>query len=407
MAASVQAGRDRTFPAIGAVAAAFSSLGVFWGSWAVAATNIQHAYHLSPGGLGVLSTVVVGVGTVGNAAGGALAGRLGPRRTLALGAVGWAVLSACMLMVPGGASMMLLFALALAVAVGATGTVDATMNACAAHALAGHPRRLVRFHSIYNLGALAGSLLTGIALHEDLTWRFGWAVCSGLVLAIGIATARSKGLSTASLTSPAPATATAERLPAATSSVFSALLALQRSRLWALSAVMLATALLEGAISTWGVLYLREALAASALIGSAAYAAGEAMAATTRAAAAPAMGRVGALVGIAIGSGTAGLGLLLEALAPSVLVGGIGLALATGGISLCWPLAISIAARAPGDPVQSVAGLNTVGYLGIVIGPMAVGWTADTFGLQAGILLLVGVAAVSMGLIALARTITR
>jgi hypothetical protein len=119
-----------------------------------------------------------------------------------------------------------------------------------------------------------------------------------------------------------------------------------------------------------------------------------------------------------IGAGVAAGGLALEAGSSEAATAGIGLALAAGGISLCWPLVMSVAttvalasspaAAGPGvvvgpgavagregsvSPAALVGALTAAGYAGWVAGPALVGWVADVAGLSTGLLLLAGLAA--------------
>jgi hypothetical protein len=90
------------------------------------------------------------------------------------------------------------------------------------------------------------------------------------------------------------------------------------------------TAVVEGGIDTWGVLYLRTRLATGVLVGAGAYAAGQLIAATTRASGAPLMTRLGHRRGLVVGAGVAAAGLLLEAVSNSTPLAACGLAIAAG-----------------------------------------------------------------------------
>ena len=66
------------------------------------------------------------------------------------------------------------------------GFVDVVMNVVAAAALSETPGRLLRFHGLFNLGALLGAAATGIALELDASWRVVWVGIAvlGFVLAL-------------------------------------------------------------------------------------------------------------------------------------------------------------------------------------------------------------------------------
>jgi MFS family permease len=177
--------------------------------------------------------------------------------------------------------------------------------------------------------------------------------------------------------------------------------------------------MVEGGIDTWGVLYLRTRLATTVVVGAGAYAAGQAIAAITRTSGAPFMSRLGHKRGLVLGAGIAALGLLVEALSASAPLAGCGLAIAAGGISLCWPLTMARLAppgtgSSPGQPATDdgatavlVGAFTAAGYLGWVIGPAVIGTLSDHLGLRAGLLLLVGLAVCASVTLAAARQPTR
>jgi MFS family permease len=162
--------------------------------------------------------------------------------------------------------------------------------------------------------------------------------------------------------------------------------------------------MVEGGIDTWGVLYLRTRLATTVLLGAGAYAAGQLIAAVTRTSGAPLMSRLGHKRGLILGAGIAAVGLIAEGLSTSAPLAACGLAVAAGGISLCWPLTmarLAPPADSPSAPSAETDGATAVlvgaftaaGYLGWVVGPAVVGTMSDHVGLRAGLLLLAGLAA--------------
>ena len=73
----------------------------------------------------------------------------------------------------------------------------------------------------------------------------------------------------------------------------------------------------EGGVDTWGVLFLRNHLATGVLLGAGAYVVGQAMAATTRGAGGPLLGRLSSRTALVVGGCVAGGGILLESVAPA------------------------------------------------------------------------------------------
>ncbi len=401
------------------VAATFGAFGAFWGAWAVAAADVERGLRVSHSELGLLLSTAVGLGGLAAAATGGLAERAGTARTLAgaLGVWGGACLVAAT--VPSRVGLAVAFGAAM---VGA-GLVDMAMNAAATAGVGGDAVRMIRFHALFNAGALAGAGVTGALEAGGLSWRGCWGAVGLVGLGLAVAARRSP------LPGGAPGPSRHQR--ARRVSALRAFAAVRRARLTVLAAAFAATAVVEGGIDTWGVLYLRRHLATGVLVGAAAYAVGQAIAVTTRTMGAPLAGRLGARWGLVLGAGGAGLGLALEAAAPDGALAACGLALAAGGIALCWPLVMAVlgavGAGAPPEPPGVLGGaasrgeppatgssapalvgaFTAAGYLGWVVAPLAVGWLATRAGLGAGLSLLaalaLGTAAVLSGVPAARR----
>jgi MFS family permease len=90
----------------------------------------------------------------------------------------------------------------------------------------------------------------------------------------------------------------------------------------------------------------------------------------------------------------AAVGLAVLATVSQPVVAAVGLVLAAGGVSVCWPLLMSEVGRDRERPGMVVGAVSTVGYLGAVIGPGLIGLVAGWLGLSAGLWVLAGIAAV-------------
>src|SRR5580692_12863895 len=153
------------------VRATFVAFGIFWGTWAVAATNIAHNLHLSAGRLGLLLSGSIGAGGLAAATSGGLAERWGTARFMSRTLVGWGVVLLASAGVAGGAAFVTTFVLSMMTA----GLVDMAMNAAAAEGVAGDAGRMMRFHAFFNTGALVGAASTGGLLRAGVSWRWAWA----------------------------------------------------------------------------------------------------------------------------------------------------------------------------------------------------------------------------------------
>ena len=84
--------------------------------------------------------------------------------------------------------------------------------------------------------------------------------------------------------------------------------------------------------------------------------------------------------------------------------GGLGLALATGhplitlfgfacvgaGFSIVFPIALSAAGRTAGTSAgPAIAAVSTAGYFGFLVGPPAIGFVAEVFGLGTALFIVV------------------
>ena len=356
------------------MAATFIVFGTFWGAWAVAAADVEDELGLSHGGLGLLLSVALAGAVASNAVGGALAERRGTAPVLAASVAVWAVLllvaAACQPAVP--------FAVLLVLAIGLGGVVDVVMNVAATAGLAGRPGALVRFHATFNAGAALGAACTGLLLAADVSWRWAW-LATGLAALVVAARLRRAEL---------PAGEAGEHVP-----LTGALSVLRREGLLLVATAFAVSSLVEGGVELWGVLFLRTTVPSGLAVGATSAVVAYLVATAARSVLGPAAGRWGPVPGVAAGAGTAVAGILLLALASTGPVAGLGLVLAAGGISLCWPLLLSLASAGRPRPGAVVGAVTAVGYTGFVVGPTVVGALAAGLGLRAGLVLLAGFAA--------------
>jgi MFS family permease len=365
------------------VVATFLTFGLFWGSWAVMVFNIQHTFALSDSALGLVLALAIAVAGASSAVMAHLANRVGARRLLWIALLTWSVL----LVVMSTVHQRWLFVGALVLVEIAGGSIDTAMNAEASHRLMGNPAGLVRFHALFNIGAIVGAAGAGVVLHAGISWRWVWPGVAVAALVVGVWT-----LTTDS------GRAIGEPVPAHVERV-RPVQRMRRDGLLILLAVFALAEVTEGGVDTWGVLYLRNHLATGVLLGAGAYVVGQVVAATTRGAGSVLVGRLSARRGLLVGGCVAGGGILLESLSPLSGVAALGLALGAGGASLFWPLVMSNVSRLASQVVSAVGTFTAAGYIGWVAGAPIVGWVSQAYGPQRGLQLLAvaafGVAIVS------------
>jgi MFS family permease len=360
-------------PSLRPVAATFLVFGSFFGAWAVAVLDVRDAFDLTDAGIAVIISAGILLAAAINAVGGALTDRWGAGVALARALVSWSLLLVLAAVSPNAAVFAVLFTLVTA----AGGFVDVVMNVVAAAALSERPGDLVRFHGLFNGGAVLGAAATGITLELGGSWRVVW---------IGIAVL-GLGVAWLSHSSRVPTPPSSEH-----PSLLKALGSLRHEGLVVLAIVFAASAMVEGGIATWGVLYLRDHLGVGVLAGVGAYVAGQALATITRIALGPSVGRLGIRRGIAIGAGMSAAGIALEALTSVPALGAVGLAVSCVGITVVWPLLLAEVNNEARHPAVAIGGVTAAGYLGMVAGPPIVGFVAGPLDLTAGLLVLAAAA---------------
>jgi MFS family permease len=356
------------------VAAGFACFGFFWGAWAVSASDIKADLRVSDGSFGLLLSMALLAAAATNAVAGSLAERWGTGIGLSRSLAGWGLLLAI------GAAIhpRLAFAALLVGVIALGGAVDVMLNVAATAALGETPGRLVRFHALFNAGVVGGALAVGVVLRSGASWRWVWLATALLAFVLADRCRRHR----------LPAGAIGQR-----HGLMEAVSTVRREGLMLLAIVFAASAMVEGGIDTWGVLFLREELSSGLLVGTAAFVLGQLVATGARLTLGPAAGSLGARRGVALGAGLAAGGLTLMASAGPVGVAAVGLVMATAGIAVCWPLLLAHASAHLDRPGLVIGGVTSIGYVGFVLGPAAVGWLSDTLGLQAGLLVLAGAAA--------------
>jgi MFS family permease len=350
--------------------------------------NIQRTFTLSDAELGVVLAIAIAVAGATSAVMAHLSDRVGARRMLWVSLLCWSVL----LVVMSSLHQRWAFVGALVAVEIAGGSIDTAMNAEAAHRLIGQPAALVRFHALFNGGAVVGAAAAGIVLHAGISWRWIWPGVAVTALAVGLwtrSTDPGRAPGGPAMEEPRPDRVHPVRR-------------IRRDGLLVLLAVFALAEVTEGGVDTWGVLYLRNHLAAGVLLGAGAYVVGQSVAALTRGAGGTLIGRLSARRALVVGGCVAGGGILLESLSPISGVAALGLALGAGGASLFWPLVMSNVSALASQVVSAVGTFTAAGYIGWVAGAPIVGWVSQAYGPQHGLQIL-ATAALSVAVVSLIR----
>ena len=360
-----------------AVAYLFAMTGFVFGGWASRIPAIQTRYDLNEAELGGVLLCFA----LGSIVAFPLAGRLmdlvGPARVSKVTALGCLLVLPCVALAPNPWAL----ALILAICGAFFGSLDVAMNGWGAAVEAGRAKPVMSaFHGVFSLGAGFGALVGFMAI------KFGWdvlthfgSVCA--LMALGwIAVARV----------PFEHQRATDEGP-----VF----ALPSGALWLVGGLMLCAAMGEGAIADWGAIYLRDVVGTDEARSAMGFALFSLTMFGARMLADGWVARWGAVAVARVCSVIATTGALLVVLPLGFYGAMLGFALVGVGLAPIFPLGCI---RAANDdrltPGQGLAGVATLGYGGLLLGPPIIGFVAHEFSLVAGFgVVLVGCALIGLG----------
>jgi len=253
------------------------------------------------------------------------------------------------------------------------GTMDVAMNVQGVeveHAI-GRPT-MSRFHAMFSIGGMLGAALGGLAASRSLAPLPHFAIAGTAFCLLAIAFA--PGMMNA------PPSPGEHRLKLRT----------MPPALIAVSAIAFCLLVSEGAMADWIAVYLRQILLAGPGTAAAGYAVFSAAMATFRLLGDHITTHLGRARTVRTGSLVAAAGVLCAILAPTVAWAMPGFALAGAGCSVVVPLAFGAGGRVKGiSPGAGVATVTGLGYLGFLVGPPAIGFTAQALNLRWGLAIVV------------------
>lgn len=298
---------------------------------------------------------------------GLLTARIGCRNVI----LGAGALLVCVLPSLALAESWLGLALALAVFGAAVGTIDVAMNLQAVIVERQSGRSLMSgFHGMYSLGGVLGA--GGVSLLLGL----GWDPLSA-VLATSAAAAALIALSAPGLL---PYGDDGERAP---------FFVLPKGAILFIGLLCLLTFLAEGAVLDWSAVFLTSALGAEASLAGLGYACFAVAMTIGRLTGDGIRARLGGERTLLIGGVITAAGFLTTLLAPTPSIGLAGFFLVGAGASNIVPVLFSAAgADRTTAPALAVASVTTLGYLGVLAGPAAIGFVAHASSLSFAFALL-------------------
>lgn len=345
-----------------AVSTMFFVNGVVLASWVPHIPAVKARHGISDGELGgVLFAMAVGA-VVALPMAGWLVGRFGSRRMTSIAAVG---LCLC-LPLPVLAPTVALLALSLGVLGAFNATLDVSMNAQAVIVEQRYGRPIMSsFHGLFSLGMLAGAgaAVAVMALGpSDASHVVGAALAALLAVVLNLQ----------SLV-PTPSRA------AGAGRVF----AMPSRALLALGALAFCGLLIEGAMGDWTAVYLHDTLGSGDALAGTGFAAFSLAMAGGRFAGDRLVAGLGSARVLRAFSAAAAIGLVAALILGDASSAVVGFGMVGLGIANVVPILFSAAARVPGvEPGHAIAGVATVGYLGLLAGPPLIGVVADAVGLR-------------------------
>lgn len=367
-----------------AVLAVFFLNGIAVASWFVRIPAIKDKLQLSEGllGLALLGTAVGAL--ISMPVAGAMISRFGSRQIV--GAT--ALLLSASIALPALAPD--LFALVPAVMLigAANGALDVSMNSQAVAVEEGYGRPIMSsFHAAFSFGGLAGAALGGLVAQAGVGPAPHLAAAAALCAVATLGAYRSL--------LPTGADAGEDGAPS---------FARPTTALLGLGAISFCVLLGEGAMADWSAVYLDDTLTTGAGFAAAGYAAFSLTMALGRLFGDGLTERIGPAVLVRICGALAAVGLGAALLVGDPIVALVGFACAGAGFSIVFPLALSAAGRTEGvAPGPGLAAVSTAGYTGFLVGPPAIGFAAELFGLAGALFIVVFLSAAIVFLAAAVR----
>ncbi|MEU1619835.1 MFS transporter [Streptomyces sp. NPDC005722] len=366
-----------------ALTAFFALDGFVFAGWVVRIPAVKEQVGASAGALGLALLGVSAGAVVTMIPSGRLCRRFGARQvTVATGAI----LSLSVALPPFTHSPLALGLVLLLLGVG-FGGMNVAMNSVAVDLVAALRRPIMPgFHAAYSLGGLVGAGVGGpLAARLTPAQHLGGVALFGLLATVPLGRlllrhaiprpTESAGAAGSGAGAPGTARPGARRMVA----VF--------------GLIALCTAYGEGALAEWGPLHLQEDLHTGPALAAAGYAAVALAMTVGRLYGTALLLRLGPTRAVVLGGLTAGAGMLLGALGPTVWLVLTGFALTGLGPANVFPVAIG-RAGALGGP-GGVATASTLGYAGFLLGPPTIGFLADAYGLPVALTTVAALAAVA------------
>jgi MFS family permease len=342
--------------------AAFAAMGVLWGTFAAVLPDLKAMLGVDEGQLGLLlfltPLAAISAMLVAPAFGAAL-GRVALPLAVALMALGFSL--------PGQASVIWLFPLAMACAGAATGLTDVLMNARVAAMENARGLHLMNLtHAAYSFGYAGGAVLTGVMRGAGWSPAMVMGTMAGVGLLCALATLERDGRIDG-LRKPKDGTA----LPLGLVPVIG-------------GGIVLIAFMTENAAENWSALHIEKTLGGSPEEGALGPAALALTMGFARLGGQWLTGRVDPFTLLRVGAVIAAIGAMIASQAGAPAMAYVGFIVMGIGASVLAPTAFSLVGQLsdPEARARAVARATLLGYFGYFFGPPLLGLIAGSFGLR-------------------------
>jgi MFS family permease len=342
--------------------AAFAAMGVLWGTFAAVLPDLKAMLGVDEGQLGLLlfltPLAAISAMLVAPAFGAAL-GRVALPLAVALMALGFSL--------PGQASVIWLFPLAMACAGAATGLTDVLMNARVAAMENARGLHLMNLtHAAYSFGYAGGAVLTGVMRGAGWSPAMVMGTMAGVGLLCALATLERDGRIDG-LRKPKDGTA----LPLGLVPVIG-------------GGIVLIAFMTENAAENWSALHIEKTLGGSPEEGALGPAALALTMGFARLGGQWLTGRVDPFTLLRVGAVIAAIGAMIASQAGAPAMAYVGFIVMGIGASVLAPTAFSLVGQLsdPKARARAVARATLLGYFGYFFGPPLLGLIAGSFGLR-------------------------
>ena len=365
----------------------FAACGISLSTLAARIPTISLALSLTTGEVGLLLSAMALGSIVGLSASGHVVSTIGARRTILLG---YTLLAISLTVAGLGIALLGSFGLsfvALVVLGASMGTCDVAMNVSGAANERAMGRTVMPvYHAFFSIGTVAGSGLGSLAeaLHVPLELH---VAAISVVMVVAVFAVSRFVLSE---------TAVADGEAAHPASTWRSRLAIWRDpRTIFIGLLVLGFAFTEGSSNDWLAYSMVHGHGTNRAIGAAVYGIFVAAMTIGRLSGVRLLDRFGRVPVLRVSAALVAAGLLTFIFVPVLWIDLVGVVLWGLGASLGFPVGMSAAADEPHKAAARVSAVASIGYLAFLVGPPAIGFLGNQFGILNALLLVLALIAMS------------